>query len=100
MKDIKNVNVSEIPFSNIVFAVTSIDDYNMNRAYYVEDWPEYGDYTIVQGSHCSCYGFDETTWDVTVYTHEEIKKVMEGWKTSYSGVEVALSTLYFNRPTY
>ncbi len=43
------------------------------------DMPEtnYGEYVLVEGSHCSCYDFDDTKWEATVYTREELKKLLE-----------------------
>ncbi|HBF4616133.1 TPA: hypothetical protein KOO48_001928 [Clostridioides difficile] len=30
---------------------------------------------LLEGCHCSCYGFDETEWSATVYTKEELIKL-------------------------
>ena len=33
-------------------------------------------YVLVEGYHCSCYGFDETEWDCTKLTETELKKIL------------------------
>lgn len=35
----------------------------------------FGEYILLEGSHCSCYDFYETSWDGTVYTKEELKSL-------------------------
>lgn len=66
---------------SILFAATSERDYEMSRILVAEDWPEYGNLTVINGSHCSCYGFDDTTWYATVYdSREEIQNVMLAWR--------------------
>ena len=64
---------------NIVYAATTKPDYEMERLILLVDMPEtnYGEYVLVEGSHCSCYDFDDTKWEATVYTREELKKLLE-----------------------
>lgn len=64
---------------NIVYAATTKPDYEMNRLILLEDMPEtvYGEYVLVEGYHCSCYDFDDTKWEATVYTKEELGKLLE-----------------------
>ena len=56
--DLKKGNVK---FHNIVIAVTTKPDYEMNRYLLLEDLKdlEYGEFVIVEGGHCSCYDFDD-----------------------------------------
>lgn len=57
---------------NILFATTSDQDYSMERTFLLDIS---GTYVIVSGSHCSCYGFDETEWEAIEYTKEELKQL-------------------------
>lgn len=66
---------------NIIYAYTSPKDYEMSRVYIIK----INDiYTVVEGSHCSCYGFESTQWETIEYTEEEIialaKHKDEKWK--------------------
>lgn len=43
---------------------------------YAEDEPRsWGEYMLLDGGHCSCYDWDEVSWDATVYTREELEKL-------------------------
>lgn len=68
-----------IKFHNIVIAVTSERDYDMERWFLLEDLDDlrYDEYVVVEGGHCSCYGFDDTQWDAMKYTKEELLKIAE-----------------------
>lgn len=72
--DLKKGNVK---FYNIVIAITSEPDYEMERWLLLEDLKDlkYDEYVIVEGCHCSCYGFDDTQWDAMKYTKEELIKI-------------------------
>jgi len=72
LKDI-DYKTLKIEPSNILFASTSDPDYEMNRIILLEDG--YDEFVVVEGGHCSCYGFDETEWYATGYTGEELKKL-------------------------
>ena len=67
----------EIKFHNIVIAITSEPDYEMERWLLLENLKDikYGEYVVVNGYHCSCYNFDDTDWEATKYTEEELKKI-------------------------
>lgn len=67
-----NYRSLNIELHDIVVAVTSEPDYEMSRNILLE---YKGEYVIIEGSHCSCYNFDETEWYVTKYTREELKKL-------------------------
>jgi hypothetical protein len=94
MKPIENFKLSDVPMTRIMLATTSEPDYEMSRVMIAEDWPDYGDYTVIAGSHCSCYGFDDTQWDATCYTDDELPKVLASWHTSYDGAERAMAALW------
>ena len=90
MKQIQKFNVKEIPFTNIVFAITTNPDYEMERLLVLEDYPEDGKYLILEGYHCSCYGFDGTEWGATIVSPKEFLKLIENWN---SGLEATLKPL-------
>ena len=58
---------------NIVVAWTSEPDYEMSRIILLENG--YDEYVVLEGGHCSCYDFDETEWDATVYETGELIKL-------------------------
>lgn len=74
--DLKKENIK---LHNIVIAITSKPDYEMSRWLLLEDLDnlKYNEYVVVEGYHCSCYGFDETEWDAIKYTQEELMKIAE-----------------------
>ena len=73
-----NLKNKEIKLHNILFATTSTIDYYMERLILLQDMPESkeNEYVLVEGYHCSCYGFDETEWDCTKLTETELKKIL------------------------
>lgn len=67
----------KITISTILVAWTSEPDYEMYKKILIE-LPFSRElrsdmYAIVEGGHCSCYGFDDTEWVVTEYTKNELK---------------------------
>lgn len=77
----KNYNIKGkiIEPYNVVFATTSEPDYEMSRLMLLENMPDisYRDYVLAEGSHCSCYGFNEIEWDCTQLTAEELKIILK-----------------------
>lgn len=76
----KSLNSMSIKPHNIVAARTSPIDYEMDRQILLKDvagldYSQDEEYLLLDGCHCSCYDFDETTWDATAYTAEELKKL-------------------------
>ena len=67
---------------NILFAVTSPNDWEMTRLILLEKMPDcnYDEYVLVEGYHCSCYNFDETEWDCIKLTKDELNKILENEK--------------------
>lgn len=94
MNTINGFKLEDVPQHNIVFAATSEPDYSMDRVIVAEDWPNYGDTTIISGGHCSCYGFDETSWDAMTYTYDEAQAVINGWLKSGYGSERIIATAW------
>lgn len=74
----ENINNMIIKPHNIVFAWTSEPDYEMNRIMVlnnIEGIDEWDEYLVLEGGHCSCYDFDETSWYGTVYTKQELQSL-------------------------
>lgn len=64
---------------NILWAWTSDPDYEMNRVILVDLGVDTktgkDEYLVLEGYHCSCYGFEDTKWEGTVYFEEELKQL-------------------------
>lgn len=78
--DFKGVQLKNIVnLHNIVYATTSEPDYEMSRCILLEDLEglKYNEYVVIEGFHCSCYGFDDTKWEATKYTKDELIKLAE-----------------------
>lgn len=73
----ENINNMIIKPHNIVFAWTSEPDYEMDRIMVLNNIEgiERDEYLVLGGGHCSCYDFDETSWDGTVYTKQELQSL-------------------------
>ena len=93
MEVIKDFKITQIPLWTIAIVTTSEPDYEMDRTMLVEDYPEYGDYVIVSGEHCSCYEFSGTEWDAIQYTRDEVIKLAEGWQSNGYGSERIIAPL-------
>lgn len=74
-----DLKLSNIKFHNIVLAITSEPSYEMWRYLLIEDLEDlrYDEYIVVEGSHCSCYGFDDTKWEAIKYTKNELLTLAE-----------------------
>jgi hypothetical protein len=93
-EQVKNI-ITNLKPANILFAITSTQDYSMDRTILIENLDPY-DYIILTGCHCSCYGFEETEWEASTYNEEEIKKLSyTTWKTG-SEEEIILSNFINN----
>jgi hypothetical protein len=79
MEVIKDFNFEWVPQHSIAVAVTTEGDYEMTRLVLAENQPEYGQHTLIEGYHCSCYGFEDTRWEATIYEADEFKSLMEAW---------------------
>lgn len=80
--DLKN---KQVKFHNILFASTSEPDYEMYRIILLEKLEDikYDEYVVVEGSHCSCYDFDDTEWEAIKYNRNELIKLAEAHKEHY-----------------
>ena len=76
---IYNIKDKKVQLHNIVCAITSEPDWEMSRLILLEDMPntEYGEYVLIEGGHCSCYGFDDTEWDCIQLTEDELKTILK-----------------------
>ena len=81
-----DLKLSNIKFHNIVLAITSEPGYEMYRYLLIEDLEDscYDEYVVVEGFHCSCYGFDDTKWEAIKYTKNELltlaeKRIIDEW---------------------
>ncbi|MGF9975927.1 hypothetical protein [Viridibacillus arvi] len=63
----------EIKPHHIFIAHTSEPDYEMSRQILLEI--QYDKYVILEGSHCSCYDFDDTEREAIEYSGEELRKI-------------------------
>lgn len=95
MQALDKFDISTVPIWKVIITVTSEPDYSMDRIYIVEDYPEMFDYTVIDGGHCSCFGFDETTWGAVAYTREEFGKLMQSWLTSGNQTEKIAARIWF-----
>ena len=70
---------ADIKMHNVLFATTSAIEFEEERLLLLEDMPDTNDdeFVLVEGSHCSCYGFDETNWDCIKLTRNELNKLLE-----------------------
>ena len=80
MKEYNLKNKTDIKMHNVVFATTSSAvGWKMKRLLLLEDMPDtkIDEYVLVEGEHCSCYDFDDTDWDCTKLTKDELNKLLE-----------------------
>lgn len=80
MKNFENANRFKnegIKPHQILVAITSEPNYEMERKILLTDIDglENGEYLFLEGGHCSCYDFDETNWNGTIYTSDELRKL-------------------------
>lgn len=68
---LNNLNVK---LHNILFTNTIADGYEEQKYILLTDIEgiAYDEYLLLEGGHCSCYGFDETEWYATVYEEDEL----------------------------
>lgn len=80
MEEYNLKNKTDIKMHNVVFATTSSAvGWKMKRLLLLEDMPDtkIDEFVLVEGEHCSCYDFDETNWDCTKLTKDELNKLLE-----------------------
>ena len=69
----------DIKLHNVLYAITSEQDYEMSRILLLEGMEntKYNEFVLAEGYHCSCYDFDDTEWDCTKLTLDELVKILE-----------------------
>jgi len=83
MRELLNneIDPKEIPLSDIILSYTNDEAYDVERGFLIGTW-SYNDvkasYVIIEGEHCSCYGFDDVEWNMTAYEPSELVKVSKG----------------------
>ena len=73
------INKKEIELANVIYCITSPIDYEMTRLLILENIGdmEDGEYMLIESYHCSCYGFEASNYEATIYTEEELLKVLK-----------------------
>lgn len=95
MRKLTNFNIKDVPVYNVLAAVTqSHSEYEQTRVILAESYPNYGEFTLIEGSHCSCYGFEDTQWDAIVYNKEEMNKLADLYINSLSYPEVYIGRAF------
>ena len=82
MEQIEGFKLDQVPHWMIIAVATSEPDYEMDRVLIARHYPDYGDYTVIHGGHCSCYDFDEAGWTAVKYNDEELLALLRGWAES------------------
>ena len=94
MRVLKNFKLKTLPSHRVVIALTDNEGYEETRFILATagiSSPE--DYLVITGGHCSCYGFEETTWEATAYSVEELWKLMNSWVISNGLLDKEFSKL-------
>jgi hypothetical protein len=81
MKQTNNFDLNTIQPHEIIFALTSPTDYEMERLIFAEQ--DSDEYLIVNGYHFSCFDFDSTEWEATELTESELEKLISRWKSRW-----------------
>lgn len=63
----------------IICAAQSEPDYSEERYILIHAGENTWDdaYAVIEGGHCSCYGWNDVEWDSIEYTKEELLKLAE-----------------------
>ena len=93
MKPIQDFRIDSVPMHCIAAAATQSEGYEETRLIFAENYPTWGDYTMIEGSHCSCYGFDDTQWSAITYTSDELLVLARGWVGQNYGPEPMIAPL-------
>lgn len=80
MRNFENANIFKnegIKPHQILVAITSKPDYEMDKNILLVNIEglKYDEYLLLEGGHCSCYDFDETDWNGTIYTSDELRRL-------------------------
>ena len=100
MQIIEPFKLEKIPLYKVCTVITVSEGCERGRTILVEGCGYPGGYMVIHGYHCSCYNFDDTKWEATVYNREELVTLMRGWLTTYGGMserEFAMAVLKYLR---
>lgn len=93
MKQEKDFKLECVPLEKVAVVLTSDADYEESRLIFVEDFPDYGEYLIVDGGHCSCYGWGDVTWDATFLNLRELGLLLLAWDKQSYGLEARMASM-------
>lgn len=80
---LKNLNIKPC---NIIISHTEETNCDSNRSLLLKSFNQYNlddiidnehDFLLLEGYHCSCYDYDNTEWNGTLYTLKELKKLAQ-----------------------
>lgn len=74
------VDIKKIYPDEILFSVTSKDTWDMSRLILLENNnynDESFDFVLIEGSHCSCYGFSDIKWEGMKLTTKQLVKLLK-----------------------
>lgn len=96
MKSYK-IEDNKIKLHNILYAITSTQDYEMNRLLLLENMPDTDEeYVLAEGYHCSCYDFDDTAWDCIQLSLKELNKILKEEKYDDLRIKLRSFLKYYN----
>lgn len=66
-----------IKFHNIALSLTNSECFEAERFLLLEDLNDikYNEFVVVEGYHCSCYGFDDCKWEAVLYSVSELIEI-------------------------
>ena len=93
MKQEKDFKLGCVPLEKVAIVLTSDADYEESRLIFVEDYPDYCEYLIVEGWHCSCYGWSDVAWDATFLDSRELGSLLLAWDKQTYGLESRMASM-------
>ena len=80
MEKISPFKFEWVPQHSIVASVTTEEACcDSTRYVMAENQPEYGQYTLIEGNHCSCFDYDSVQWEAMIYDEDEVIELMSAW---------------------
>lgn len=73
------IDIKTIYPDEVLFSVTSKETWDMYRLILLENrnYNENFDFVLIEGSHCSCYGFSDIEWHGIKLTTDELVKLLK-----------------------
>lgn len=78
MKNLQYSNLKKIDVWRVVCASESTPFYDGSKLILIdagERYPSGESFILLDGYHCSCYGWEETAFDCTSYSREELREL-------------------------